>query len=352
MSTMKRLFAVALLTSVFVAISADRSDAGWHHSRWYHGYYPSVSYSYYPAYYYTPVYYSPVVYRHHSCFRPSYRYSYSSCWDPCAYTCHSCYRNPCSCYSTSYAPCCGTVINSSVSSKIIEQGPVQQGPTLAEPQSPPETTAPDTSVPGVTVPAPALDPIDPGTPGAPAALEGVGTPESGSTILAVKVPEAAKVYVNGKLTTTPGNFRRYISRGLVPGYRYTYEIRAEFAQAGQTLTDRRVIHVRAGETSEVAFDFDPAAPQVAAAAVNTTLTLHVPDGARVNLGGNDTVSSGSIRQFTTTELARDQQWKDYKIVVTLDRQGKSFQRERSISVSGGESRDLVFDFTEDNLAAR
>ncbi len=350
MSALKRLFAVALLTSVFVAMSADRSDAGWHHSRWYHGYYPSVSYSYYPAYYYSPVYYSPIVYRHHSHFRPWYRHSYSSCWDPCAYTCYSCYSNPCSCYSASYAPCCSTVVGSSVGSKIVEQGPVQQGPTLAKPQVPPETSELDATVPGFTVPAPA--PIDPETPDTPAATEGAGTPESGSTILAVKVPNAARVYVNGKLTTSPGSLRRYISRGLVPGYRYTYEIRAEHDQDGETLTDRRVIHVRAGETSEVAFDFNPATPQVAVAAVSTTLKLHVPDGARVNLGGNDTVSSGSIRQFTTTELARDQQWKDYKIVVTLDRHGELLQREQTILVTGGESRDLRFDFTENNLAAR
>lgn len=352
MSTIKRLFAVALLTSVFVALSADRAHAGWHHWRWYHSYYPAVSYHYYPSYYYAPVYYSPVVYRH-SCFRPWYTYSYASCWDPCAYTCYSCYCNPCSCYSSCYDPCCTTVVGSSVSSEAIQKGSEpQQGPTLADPDTAPDAAPPDAAAPGGGVPVPAPAPVEADNPAAPAPDEEVGTPNSGSTILAVRVPEAAKVYVNGKLTSTPGTYRRYISRGLVPGYRYTYEIRAEIPQGGETLTDRRVIQVRAGEMSQVAFDFDPSAPQVAAATVNTTLTLHVPEDAKVSLGGNDTASSGNVRQFTTTELSRDQQWQDYRIVVTLDRNGELLKRERTITVTGGEARDLMFDFLENNLAAR
>jgi uncharacterized protein (TIGR03000 family) len=183
-------------------------------------------------------------------------------------------------------------------------------------------------------------------------LEGVRSQsENGSTILAVQVPEQARVYVNDKLTTTPGTNRRYISRGLVSGFRYTYEIRAELDRAGETLSDTRVVHVRAGETSEVAFDFDNTAPQLASSTA-TTLTLHVPEDARVTLGGNDTASDGEVREFTTTDLPRDQQWQDYQIVVTIERDGELVQRERTITVSGGESRELVFNFTEDRLAAR
>ncbi|MCP4038252.1 MAG: TIGR03000 domain-containing protein, partial [bacterium] len=142
--------------------------------------------------------------------------------------------------------------------------------------------------------------------------------------------------VNGKLTSTPGTFRRYVSRGLVPGYRYTYEIRAEYDQDGKTQTDTQVVHVRAGETTDLAFNFDPTAAQLAATPVNTTLTVHVPEGARVSLGGNDTVSSGTVRQFTTTDLSRDDAWKDYRVVVTLDRNGEELRREQTVTVKGGD----------------
>ena len=123
-------------------------------------------------------------------------------------------------------------------------------------------------------------------------------------------------------------------------------------RAGETLTDTRVVHVRAGETSDVAFNFDNTAPQLAAAKTATTITLHVPADARVTLGGNETASGGELRQFTTTDLPSGQQWEDYQIVVTVERDGELVKRERKITVNGGDSRDLVFNFTEDSLATR
>jgi uncharacterized protein (TIGR03000 family) len=218
---------------------------------------------------------------------------------------------------------------------------IQKGSSTAPTEAAPADTAPADTAPLDT---PATD---------PSVLEGVRSQvDRGSTILAVTVPEEARVYVNGKLTTTPGTHRRYISRGLVSGFRYTYEIRAELDRAGTTLTDTQVVHVRAGETSDLAFNFDTAAPQVAGADAATTLTLHVPSDARVTLGGNETASSGEVREFTTTDLPRDQQWQDYRIVVTVERDGRQLERERTITVNGGDSRELVFNFTENDLAAR
>jgi hypothetical protein len=51
-------------------------------------------------------------------------------------------------------------------------------------------------------------------------------------------------------------------------------------------------------------------------------------------------------------LSRDDEWKDYRVVVTLDRDGEELTRERLVTVKGGDTRDLVFTFTEDSLAAR
>jgi uncharacterized protein (TIGR03000 family) len=186
----------------------------------------------------------------------------------------------------------------------------------------------------------------------PSAPQGVRSQLSGSTILAVSVPEEARIYVNGMLTKTPGSQRRYISRGLTAGLRYTYEIRAELRRDGKTLTDTRVVQARAGDTTSVSFDFSTAPAQVAAAPVATTLTLHVPENARVSLAGNETSSSGVIRQFTTTQLGRGEKWDDYRIVVTIDEDGRQVRRERTISLAGGDSREVQFDFTEERLAAR
>jgi uncharacterized protein (TIGR03000 family) len=177
-------------------------------------------------------------------------------------------------------------------------------------------------------------------------------PAKGSTILAVSVPQEAKVYVNGMLTKTPGAYRRYISRGLTPGLQYTYEIRAELERDGKSLSDSRLVQVRAGDTTQVAFDFAADASPVAAAPVSTTLTLHVPKDARVNLAGNETASSGEVRQFTTTQLAHGEKWEDYRIVVTVNRDGRELRRERTLSLTGGQSRELSFHFTDQSLALR
>ncbi len=344
--TVQRILLVSVLAVAVFAVSAPQADAGWRHwnyAGYYGGYYGGwYDWGWYSwGYHYRPVtyvsYYRPW---YGGCYSSCYSPCYSSCYTPCYTTCSSCYCSPCCCATTVVDSCCGSVISSGSVQKVEDQNGGSTAPTPAPSETAPADTAP-------TVPAP--DPL--GAPATnPSVLEGVRTQaDRGSTILAVTVPEEARVYVNGKLTKTPGTHRRYISRGLVSGFRYTYEVRAELDRAGETLTDTQVVHVRAGETSDLAFDFDRAEPQVAAA---TTLTLHVPADAQVTLGGNETASSGEVRQFTTTDLPRDEQWKDYRVVVTVQRDGQELRRERTITVNGGDSRELAFNFTENNLAAR
>jgi uncharacterized protein (TIGR03000 family) len=113
-----------------------------------------------------------------------------------------------------------------------------------------------------------------------------------------------------------------------------------------------VVHVRGGETTDLAFQFDADAPQVVSTPTLTTLTLHVPSDARVSLAGNETASTGSMRQFTTSDLSSGEQWDDYRIVVTLERNGEQLTREKTLTIAGGDSRELSFDFTEASVALR
>src|SRR5437870_11396086 len=87
---------------------------------------------------------------------------------------------------------------------IVDEG----APMDSAPMNPPATD-------GTTPP----DPMPPEGSGA-AIRRGNGT-------LVVEVPAEAKIYVNDRLTTTPGAIREYVSRNLVRGYNYTYEVRAE-----------------------------------------------------------------------------------------------------------------------------
>jgi len=174
---------------------------------------------------------------------------------------------------------------------------------------------------------------------------------SGNAILSVSVPRDAKVFVNGIATTTTGSQRKYLSRGLMPGYRYTYEVRAEVTRHGRRYKDTKVVQIRAGETGDLAFSFGGPRP-VAAKPLRTSVTLVVPEDAEVTLAGNPTGSTGAVRQFSTTKLLAGQKWSDYMIRVTVDRDGRMQSRERTITLTAGESRTLKFDFGEDRLAAR
>jgi len=170
--------------------------------------------------------------------------------------------------------------------------------------------------------------------------------------LAVNVPADAAVYVNGLLTSTPGTHRCYVSRGLVPGYGYTYKIRAVVNRDGEELSDEHVVRVRAGENKQVAFNFDRTPSQELAARVPTTLTIRVPEGAEVMLEGRATDATGAVRQFVTNELARGERWEGYNVVVRLDRDGRVDTRRKTINLIGGQSHKLSFDFAPERLALR
>jgi uncharacterized protein (TIGR03000 family) len=167
---------------------------------------------------------------------------------------------------------------------------------------------------------------------------------TGSALLNVSVPESARVFVNGRPTSSTGAQRQYVSRGLAEGFNYTYEIRAEATVDGRVVQDTKVVKVRAGQTIDVAFAMQ-AKPE-------TTLTLRVPEDARVTLAGNETSATGELRVYRTTSLSDGQTWSDYQVRVTIERDGQTLTREQTIQLAAGESRELAFDFAAEKVAAR
>ncbi len=171
--------------------------------------------------------------------------------------------------------------------------------------------------------------------------------EGDTAILNLRLPAEAIVYVNGKQTRTPGEFRSYVSRNLQAGKRYTYEVRAEVNQGGTMVARTKVVHLTAGVRKTVDIDFDESRQMV------TSVTLLVPDGAKVTLAGAETSASGSMRYFSTTTLNEGEKWEDYKVAVTVNRDGKDVTQERVVRLTAGESLRLDFDFEmEGKLASR
>jgi uncharacterized protein (TIGR03000 family) len=105
---------------------------------------------------------------------------------------------------------------------------------------------------GTAAPAPAPAP-KPGA--APATM---ANPNAATVVL--KGAEGANVQIEGLVVDGSGDTRTLVSPALESGQVYHYDVTAEIVRDGKTVRLTRAVNVRAGETSEVNFDF--AAAQV------------------------------------------------------------------------------------------
>lgn len=187
--------------------------------------------------------------------------------------------------------------------------------------------------------------------GGEAAPPAVPSP-SDSAVLDVHVPTQAKVYVNGLPTTSTGAQRRYVSNNLERGYSYSYELRAEVEQNGEIVTETKTVKLQAGQSAQLTFDFNTASDtdKLVSEPVRTKLTLHVPADAKVYLSGNETRSTGLVREFTTTQLSAGQRWDNYVVRVEIQRDGQTLSQEQAISLAAGENRELNVDFDAQQVA--
>ncbi len=170
-------------------------------------------------------------------------------------------------------------------------------------------------------------------------------PASGDAILRVHLPEDSIVYVNGKRTQTKGTLRNYVSRQLSNGRLYPYEVKAVVVRNGQTLAQTKLVDLTAGEERSIDFDFAADAP------VLTSLSLSVPADATVKLGGTETTTVGAFRYYSTKSLSGGEVWRNYKIEVSVNRDGRQLTRTKVVDLKAGESLDLSFDFDKMSVAA-
>lgn len=179
------------------------------------------------------------------------------------------------------------------------------------------------------------------------ALDGAQT-----ALLSVNVPAEAKIFINGNETTSTGSERQYISRGLNSGNRYDYEIRAEITRDGQTITETKNVSLAAGQQVNLSFNLEgnKEAP-VAGKKASTKLTLHVPADAKVYLAGRETSSTGEVREFTTSKLTAGTEWNNYTVHVVANIDGRDVSKDETITLTGGDDRDLTFDFNSNPIAS-
>jgi uncharacterized protein (TIGR03000 family) len=160
-------------------------------------------------------------------------------------------------------------------------------------------------------------------------------------VLEVEVPEDAQVFVNGRATTSTGTHRRFVSRGLEPGFSYTYDIRVVGVVDGETVSETKTVRVTAGQETALVFQLERE--------YETVLTLTVPHDAEVFLGGTKTKAKGNVRIFRTKSLKKGDAWRDYQVRVVVQRNGKPVEQKKTVTVNAGEKKTLAFAFSDSEV---
>jgi uncharacterized protein (TIGR03000 family) len=78
-------------------------------------------------------------------------------------------------------------------------------------------------------------------------------PASPSATVIVRLPADAKLFFDDSPTTSTGPTRFYTTPPLNPCKEFTYSVRAEATRGGQTVTQTRLVAVRAFSVSELDF---------------------------------------------------------------------------------------------------
>jgi len=180
----------------------------------------------------------------------------------------------------------------------------------------------------------------------PEAVDSTQNRANTEATLTVNVAANARIFVNETPTRSGGTVRRYVSRGLMPGFEYTYEIRAELDRDGEAIQETKVVKVRGGESIDVVFDLKVAAD------LDTVVTVNVPADAKVFLAGHETSGQGPVRVFRTSKLRRGTEWSSYTICVSIERNGETVSREQSLTLKAGDTPSLTFDFDAPQVASR
>ena len=169
-----------------------------------------------------------------------------------------------------------------------------------------------------------------------------------AALLIVELPATGKIFVNGAKTSATGSLRRFVSRGLTEGKNYEFVVRIIVDRNGSTTEETQVVSLSAGTREMISFNAkqpidDLVMIPAVGAAPKTSLTLHVPADSKVWLAGNETASTGNVRQFETQNLQDGQTWKGYEIRVVMVEKGNEKMVSKIIDLVAGGSVELSLD---------
>ena len=118
------------------------------------------------------------------------------------------------------------------------------------------------------------------------------------------------------------------------------------------MSEERTVRLVAGSNASLTFGQSSVSEQVVAKPVETKVTLSVPAEATVTLAGHPTRQVGSVREFKTHRLSAGETWSEYTVQVSLERDGRTLTQERTIDLNAGDSREMAFQFDDNDKIAQ
>lgn len=153
----------------------------------------------------------------------------------------------------------------------------------------------------------------------------------------IKLPAEAKLFADGQATTLTGTERVFQTPDLTPGRDFQYTFKAEVPAGAETKTLTKQVVVRAGHQTVV--DFAQAADKAA-----SSVTVNLPEKAKLFVDGTATPATGGTHTFRTPELTKGKSYV-YSFRAEVAKDGKTEVQTREVTFQGGEP--VVVDFTAD-----
>jgi len=82
-----------------------------------------------------------------------------------------------------------------------------------------------------------------------------------------------------------------------------------------------------------------------------TLVVSLPADARLTVDGNATTSTAAVRTFVTPELATDYNYV-YTLRAEVVRDGRTVVETQQVTVRGGQTTNVPFNFSSQGVASR
>jgi len=160
----------------------------------------------------------------------------------------------------------------------------------------------------------------------------------------VRLPADAKLYADGQLTALDTAERRFYTPTLDAGRDYHYNMKVEYVRDGKTVTDTKVVPVRAGEMAEVEFvDLTRVASRTKQPAMaSSKVTIKLPGKAKLYVDNSPNPLADGTRVFNTPELPKGEEF-FYVFRAEVVRDGKTESQTQQISFRAGEAVTVDFD---------